>query len=522
MSWIIHPHFSCPQATKSNHPLVLPLSENDLWFPNGWAWDTTKISMDYEIPAVNDKECEAYYSIYQIFHLKIVLSSMTLSFHMEGLLDRNQKVDWNKNAETWTKVVKSTFEILYNHEFRPAAALLCQYISDRYYPHSQTDQRSIHVTRCVASSDQWVQNIQHNWNWEEYTANWNPKEVETLFRLTPEKLMHAYQAISVEQSFIDPLERWYQLIQFVSSAERKRLKDRALLAETLRSGAFMLRQLYKDLYKKDLPLPNEMTGQIITHIPEQEIRVDSRRYLEFVANDYHLNPQSSLVLFVEGQSEEITIKRLFNEYIGADPGKFGVEVVCLRGVDNITGGKEDRFRAILRLVDYLHFHQTFTFLILDNEGYAQKLKAEARNAKSLYHEKRFITHAEYIKIWRKSFEFDNYSFSEIASAMSIIADGYAKFSSADIKNSQACGTQGDPLSTLYKAKTGYGLNKIRLNKILTEIALSKLARKNLENRAIVKTLHRVLKLACCNHLPIMLETWDKNQSSCYLGKKRKQ
>ena len=506
---------------KDASPLILPLGKDDKWFKEGWAWDTTTLSRNYEVPDPKNREHEAYYSAFQIFHLEIVLSAMNFSLHMDSFLDHEKEVDWNRNAKNWMKFSKSDLENLSEHEFRRAVALLCQYVSDRYYPETQSDQRTIQVPQGWVNIDRLINHHALDWKWWGYSKNWNPKKAETLFRLTPEKLKHAYRALSVSQASLDPLERWYQLVQFVDLRERKQLKGSALCAETLRSGALMLRLLYKDLYREKLPPPNEMIGQVITHIPEQEIRADSRRYLEFVSNRYHLKPQPKLVLFVEGQTEEATIKTIFEQYIGAHPGKYAIEIVCLHGVDTATGSKDDRFRAILRLVDYLHHHQTFTFLILDNEGYARKLKAEARKAKSKHHKKRFITRPEYIKIWKESFEFDNYSCTEIALAMEQIAQGYSKFSRAEVMACKKNKNPGAALSTLYKQKTSYGLNKGRLNEALIEAALSSKTKKNFSDRPIIKTLERVEKLALRNPLPTMLEVWEKNQSSRYLGEKRK-
>ena len=90
-----------------------------------------------------------------------------------------------------------------------------------------------------------------------------------------------------------------------------------------------------------------------------------RRYLEFVTNRLGINPQPRLSLIVEGESEEAAIRQIFEEYYDIHPGIIGIEIIVLGGVDVATGNKEDRFRAILRLIDYLHHHQTFTFLVLD-------------------------------------------------------------------------------------------------------------------------------------------------------------
>ena len=409
---------------------------------------------------------------------------------------------------------------LRDHEFRRAIALLCQHISNRYYPQTQGDMRTRRTSR-GHSSDRWVSVNALKWEWETEVYRWDPKKTEKLYGLTPEKLRHAYETLAITQAHCDPIAHWYQLTQFISLRERERLKDDALRAETLRAGAHMLRLLHQDLYGEELPHPNEVTGTIINHIPELEVRRDVRRYLEFVTNHFNINPQPRLSLIVEGESEEAAIRQIFEEYYGIHPGIIGVEIIVLGGVDVATGNKEDRFRAILRLIDYLHHHQTFTFLVLDKENYATKLKEEAEKAKSIHSDRRYVTRPEYIRIWKDSFEFDNFSCTEIANALNELAQGYATFTNKEMSGVKKQNNPGSELKKLYNKKTDYDLNKIKLSKILVRNMMSPNTKRKIESRPIIKTLNRVEILSARNHLPTTHGLWEINQASKYLGKKRK-
>ncbi len=130
--------------------------------------------------------------------------------------------------------------------------------------------------------------------------DWNPRKVEQLFALTPKKLRHAYETFATAQKSFDPLADWYELTQFVSVDEQKKLKGDALRAETVRIGANMLRFLYQDLYGEELPKLNELNGSINTHSFESEVRKDPRRYLEFVVNQ-------------NGQNSGNLLKKLYNQ-----------------------------------------------------------------------------------------------------------------------------------------------------------------------------------------------------------------
>lgn len=520
------PIFRVKMPNEETKRMALPIAKDDKWFKRGWAWDTSGMDFDYEVPEAKDRESEAYYSAFQIDQLELILSQMTMSLQIDGFLDRSEDdgpIDWASNGEKWIEFGKTMLESKQVHRFRPAIALLCQFISDRYYPHVRTEMRTIKVPLGPRMSfDEWTETHLPDWDWYDLARAWDAEKVAEIFDLTPGKLKHAFEALSVTQEFCDPLARWYPLVQFVSVAERDKLKGKALRAETLRYGAYMLRLLYRDLYEDDLPHPNEVTGQIITHFPELEVRKETRRHLEFVVNRFELNPRPKLSLLVEGPSEETAIRLIFDKYFGADPGKYGIEIVSLGSVDNATGGKHDKFRAILRLIDYLHHYQTISFLILDNENYARRLKKEAQKAKSIHHDKRFITRPEYIRIWKQAFELDNFSATEIADAFNELCEGRVHFTQKEVA---ACKSKPNPnpgaaLSKLYENKAQYGLEKLKLAEILVEKMLSPETRRKSESRPIIKILERAATLAQRNPFPTRQELWEINQESKYLGKKR--
>lgn len=283
----------------------------------------------------------------------------------------------------------------------------------------------------------------------------------------------------------------------------------------------MLAMLHRDLYGQDLGHPNEVHKTITTHMPELDVRADVRRHMEFVVNRFDLNPAPKLTLLVEGASEAVAAKMVFERHFGAPAGTHQIEIVNLGGVDNATGGKkEDRFRAILRLVDYLHHHQTFTFLLLDNENYAQKLKKAAKDLVSTLHSSRHATRYEYIKVWRSSFEFDNFSATEIAKAMTQLANGVV-FTPGEIVACKKASNPGAALTNLYRTQTGAGMNKIDLTAALVDMMFEPSSSKALSNRPLIKVLERVARLAARNPFPTMEESWERNQLSRFFGKLRR-
>ena len=515
------PVFRVRTPKKAASLFRIPPSKVNNWFTKRWAFDTTQVPGNHDVPAQTDRTREGYYSIFQIDHLHLLLTELTLRVPLDSYLDRqgSAPTDWNAAGDRWMEYAQTRAVGLRDHQYRRAVALLCQHISNRYFPPIQSDMRSMQV-QSGHFSDAWIVIHALDWDWHREAREWYPKNVEKLYSLTPKKLRHAYEGLAMGQAHTDPIERWYQLTQFVSVDERRKLKGDALRAETMRTGAHMLRLLHKDLYGEDLPHPNEVAGSIINHVPELDVRKDTR-HLELVANRFGVNPQPKLSLIVEGPSEEAAVTRIFELYYGVHPGKYGIEIIALGGVDTATGKKKwDRFGAIMRLIDYLHHHQTFAFLILDNENYAKHLKAKAKKARSIHGVRKYVTRPEYIRIWKESFEFDNFSCTEIAAALDELSRGVASFSTSDIADARSDRNPGAALKRLYRQKANYGLQKIKLAKVLVDGMISPTSRRKIENRPIIRTLNRVERLAALNHLPTTKHTRDANQASRFLDKKR--
>jgi hypothetical protein len=421
-------------------------------------------------------------------------------------------IDWAARGKEWLALPRS---VKGPASFQRTAGFLCQLISERYYPHTQTDGRMMRTGR-TSYSDPFL-TAYDDGEWHDFARAWAPAPVAALFSLTKSNLRNMYQHIAVAQAMCDPLENWHQLVYFVAVDLKKRLKGDALHAETTRSAALMLRMLYRDLFKEELPIPNEVAGEIFIHQPELEVRKDTRRFLEFVANRFHVNPQPLVALFVEGETEKRAIELIFGRYLGSHLGKYGIELIVLGGVDNATGSKEDRFRAIFRLIDYLHHHQTLTYLLLDNERFARKLHAEAQSAMSIHNAERLVTRPDHIQLWDRSFEFDNFTTEELARALSALAVGKVPFTVPELERCKADAEPGAALKKLYRDRTGGNPDKMALTDLLIDAMLDPANAIQVADRPIVKTLDKIARLAARNPLPTRQELWQTNQRSEFLG-----
>src|SRR3546814_8733949 len=99
--------------------------------------------------------------------------------------------------------------------------LLCQFISNRYYPQTQGDQRTIQVSH-GAYSDRWISVNATSWDWTDYARRWRPSQAERLFRLTPEKLRHAYEGLARSEEHTYELQSLMRISYAVFCLNKKK------------------------------------------------------------------------------------------------------------------------------------------------------------------------------------------------------------------------------------------------------------------------------------------------------------
>lgn len=187
------------------------------------------------------------------------------------------------------------------------------------------------------------------------------------------------------------------------------------------------------------------------------MREDPREHLEFVVNQYDLNPQPKAALLVEGEIEVVFTDTIFRKMFGVHHGVSGIEFLNLGGVGRATGNRRhDRFHAFFQLIDYLLDHQTLVFLLLDNENQANKLKAAADSKRSTFGVRQRVTSPDRIRLWNQSFQLDNFTDDEIAWAMAVAAERRVEFDAADIGTARSA-RPTRILVHVYRTRTGADL-----------------------------------------------------------------
>src|SRR6266487_2217125 len=247
---------------------------------------------------------------------------------------------------------------------------------------------------------------------------------------------------------IDPLSEWRDLVGYVGGQKQQKLRGSALLAHEFYIMAEMVSSFLEDLARErgeEEPDPER----------EREQYYQRRRFgralnyrdidvLEQILTDYHLNPRPHVLFVVEGKTEK-TVIPILCEAMGLRLETFGVALHDIAGV-----GKNlsvlTRFVAPPRLGApvqpelYAAARQTRVFILFDREGRwkdhpnsgkkgEEKARKEIADLRSkimemlpedLPNQDKYLVakRGVMIKLWERSFEFDNFSDMELAEAIS--------------------------------------------------------------------------------------------------------
>ena len=483
------------------------------WIEAGALWDPRERPFE-PWTAFRDGSWEpriqSFYTPFQAFAFHSLMPWLTMRVPADLVIDwpTSDAEEFARTLTDWsTKTVADARTGLRSED----AAFIAQLIANRYYFHTQGDRRTIRV-----SDDPF-----EKWDWRTFTRTWDATTVAHALGVSAEKLAEIHLDVSFLAASADPLERWYELVSFISVEKREQLKDDAKLAQLGYSIEHMLRLFYRDLTGKHLREPHERHAGVHVEAEELNDRESLLRELEYLVNAFHLNPKPQLILVVEGDGEAVELPRLSLEFLGYDFAQLGVEVRNLRGIANFTGAKtRDPLSALEKFIDDHHSRQTIVFCILDREGRADRVKERLVAADSQFVSGRKLTCDEYIYLWEDSIEFDNFSDDEIALAMTNVGENRYVFTAAEVAAARSTkAVSGNPLNALYQHALAYDLNKVRLlhelfDEMITNAEYEHTAK---PPRPIISVLYRAIELAARNHQPVNRKLWQHNQKSGYLG-----
>lgn len=178
-----------------------------------------------------------------------------------------------------------------------------------------------------------------------------------------------------------------------------------------------------------------------------------------------------------------------------------------------------------RFVDDNHARGTVVLLLFDNEAGSRKVRANLLQAVSSYDRRRYVTRAEYVRMWNVSFEFDNFSDVEIAQALTATAAGRYTFTSTEVSGLRAKAGKADELSKYYEQKLGYGFNKRTLAQHLVDRVIirgeNETGPAGRSRRGITRFVAKILQVASSNHPIVGDDVRSQAQASGFFGRKRR-
>lgn len=177
-------------------------------------------------------------------------------------------------------------------------------------------------------------------------------------------------------------------------------------------------------------------------------------------------------------------------------------------------------QRLARFIDYHHQFQTIVYVVLDNEGGSPRVRDQLLRRKSNYPTThRYTTKEDYVFLWERNFEFDNFPDSEIANALSHLAATARVISEEDIRVCREnFGKPGFQLEKLFRSKTGKELAKRDLARLLVDGLLERVkSDEDFQPSKIVKKLEEIVHLAAANHQPSSKRAWLENQGSGFLA-----
>lgn len=483
------------------------MTERLLWEPNAEGFKPWSTFKDEQ----GEKIVESLYSIFQTFPLYSLMRSTALprlGLDQVVLFSEEERQSWvGRWAEHAPKIISIYAD---GDSALDKMAALCQALSTRYYPYTRSDGVMIPVPISEFGFD-----------WHKYRRHWDARKVLDDLGLEVEEVARFVELAAGEAESIDPLARWRDLTRFFRPDKRAKLKDEALLAQTGYAMELMLNLFHRDLTGREIYL-FDRSPEDIESLYGKGVTQDDLRYLELLSNEYNVNPRPRLILAVEGKGEFEQFPRLAEEFFGMKLSKLRVGMINLSGVEGFTGKKKyDPYGALEKLIDYYHYMQTIVFVILDDEARVSVIKQRLLQARSKFRPNRTVTKDEYIRLWKKNIEFDNFTHDEIARAMTEVSGGAYVFNEGEIADCESrFGREGDTLSKLYYAKLNYDLVKPALLRILFgyAIATPKMELNNKKPmRPIIEVINNVIELALRNHPPSYLDAWEETQNSDWLG-----
>ncbi len=497
------------------------------------------------LPAFSKRNLECY-STFQVYNLYLLekFRKACLTPHAQ-IKSKGKAISFSVN--NWKEIIESDINKKnlqkQINKFNKLLLLLFQ-IQDLYLPEVRSDRRFgeyrdyhdaivLGGTYFVVKKKVLLSAIR-KWRRDLIKENkFKPQKILYEVGLTVKEIEEWTKELSFILEELDPLIDWYMLLKYISYDKRQRLKGNALLAQDLYEIAQMLilflEDLGEDLSKKgiydifdwfDLS-PRDKKSKLPDWKEKKygKTIINNKPYkmLEFLTNEYEINPKPHAIIFTEGEEWQ-AIAKLF-EFYGYDPDLLGIEFRSIKGEGNFSLSNWQCF------IEYMHEKQVLIYFLVDNEGETAKQAKRLLRAKRkfIFHGlKKVIPGRDRIKIWgeRKkfsSFEEVNFTDAEIAQAINMQINKSIK--SQDIRAIRNDPSRKKGLIEALKETYEFKLNKSKLDIDLVNILIEKRkSNPDVKNkRPIEKFILKTGRQILLNYQPTSIEDQHINLKTGLFG-----
>ncbi len=397
--------------------------------------------------------------------------------------------------------------------------------------------------------------------WHEAKRNFKLELVLNKIDLKIEDVAKWYKIFSAKAQNILGIKRdsWFQLWKNIAWSKKDKLEGSLRLGVEYLQWAVMLKKIIEEHLQREILDIGEMSNisddDILKFYPsktnqygvllrasrnkrysdnEKNYYHDRYKRLFYLANDFELDYQPRVMVFVEGETEKIVFPEIFEWYIGNKPGNSGIEFINIEGISQFFGQKisikdaNNKYQKgfinnFNHLVSYnLNKWQMIPFFIGDNEN---KITSLLNKGVSIsFNQNPYTFPKDWQFIWGitndnnpfkgKDFEMANFTDEEIAT---VLSEKLQKQITAQQVEEERDAGQG-----IKQINTDVEEYKSEIAKKLYQNLFDKYEKerdKSVFERPVFKVIDKINNLAVLNHPPVDREIEIENKE--YIEKELK-
>ncbi|MBT4384121.1 hypothetical protein HOD30_00040 [Candidatus Peregrinibacteria bacterium] len=477
-------------------------------------------------------EKQSYYSTFQVFNL----------FILEEFREKSLSLNSELQCGDWKQMLKANKEHLReeNIEFSKLLKLLIA-IQDYYLPEVMSDGRVGELrdygtlilggTFMCSKKRVVLSALQRYRNTAITAGKFKPKESLDSINLSVEEVVKWTKKVALILKGLNPLAHWHLVLKYVDFEKKQKLRGDALVAQDLHGIVdilfLFLKDLGEDLSKKGVRDAYDwfdLSKRAKTsHLPiwkermyGEEIFTAPYKMLEFLTNEFNINPKPRAIIFTEGQ-EWKAISKLF-AFMGYSPKLLGIEFRAL-------GSDKLKYEKWIQFIEYMHEKQTYMFFLIDDENNARQARNKFKTKKNRINEhphlKRTLDPLR-IKIWgakkkNSSFEEANFTNTEIVEAIKR-QNKSNKITVKQVRDVRKNTSRKKGLIEAIVGRYGLKIRKEKLPEVLVDILIKKRTKRGGKRKTeLEKIVCEIGQLVMFNHQPKGRDHQVQNFRTGFMG-----